>query len=393
MNFITSVFASLIANFISGFYQIDRNTRAKKEFVKRSRIFHKEISSYVLGEIMSAKSPSIAKKLVRIETPDKVIIAPFIDLNNTSKISISEHLITESGEKKHNKKLIRWLTDELGKKIENDPTFVVKSIQSTGKINVGISDYYSTISTCDKNYLDLIRYFPIKSKMGKLFAYKNSQKVNNWLASLEKIVEKKSFSHYHASIGCSVLTVMKSIDGSYKYPVKINSQEKGSGVSDKHVLPSFMFQPISDQLSEQERELNLTTSVLREYGEELLNIDELEAAPTADVMFNQINKNKYLKKMKKQIENGQATLEITGLILDVFRLRPEITFLLVLNDDIYSRNIKPSWEAGSKSLEQYDIYDDEAYYKLISDSESPLCAPGLAALVNGRSKAIEHLRE
>ena len=391
-SFISSITASLVANIISAVYSVERKTRAKKAFDKRTRIFHSEISPYVLGQVLPSKLPSVSKKLARVKTPDKIVIAPYISLSDGKELSISKFLATEVHEPTHNIKLINWLTDDLGKKIDNDSTFTIQSIRSSGEVNVGISDYYSTISTCDKNYFDLIRYFPIKGKKGSFFAYKNNRNVLRWLASLEKIVENKSFSHYHASIGCSVLTVMKSSDGTYKYPIKINSQEKSSGASDRHVLPSFMFQPISSQLQEQERELDLETSVLREYGEELLGLTELESAETADVMFNHINKNKYLKRMRKQLENGEATLEVTGLVLDVFRLRPEVTFLLILSDDVYSRNIVLNWETEKKSLEQYSLDDDEAYFGLISDYQKPLCAPGLAALVNGRNRAIEKLK-
>lgn len=392
INFIASITASIVANIISGFYSFESETRAKNAFEKRSQIFHSKISPYLLKEVLPSKLPSVSKRLARIKTPEGTIFAPYVSLDNGKVLSVSKALSTELYEPKHDEKLLRWLTGELGKRIENNPTFTIQSIRSTGEINVGISDYYSTISTCDKNYFDLIRYFPLKGSLGSFFAYRNNKRVLTWLNSLKKVVDKRSYSHYHASLGCSVLTVLKSSDGTYKYLVKMNSQEKGSGVSDRHVLPSFMFQPISTQLKEQERELDLKTSVLREYGEELLGVEELESAESADIMFNYINENKYLNKIKKQLDNGEATLEVTGLVLDVFRLRPEVTFLLILNDDIYSRNMKLNWETEKKSLECYTLDDDDSYYRLISDTEKPLCAPGLAALVNGRNKAIEHLK-
>jgi len=391
INFIISITASLVANIISTFYSVERKTRSKDAFEKRAKIFHSKISPYLLEEVIPSKLPSVSKQLVKIKTPEGIIIAPYVSFGNGKTLSISKTLATEIREPKHNDKLFRWLTGDLGKRIENDPTFTIQSIRSSGEINIGISDYYSTISTCDRNYLDLIRYFPVKGSIGSFFAYRNDRRALKWLISLKNVVEKRSFSHYHASIGCSVLTVLKSSDGSYKYPVKVNSQEKGSGVSDRHVLPSFMFQPISTQLKEQERELDLKTSVLREYGEELLGLEELESAETVDIMFNHINTNKYLKKIKTELETGEATLEVTGLVVDVFRLRPEVTFLLILNDDIYSKNIKLNWETEKKSLELYSLEDDDSYCRLISDDEKPLCAPGLAALVNGRNRAINLL--
>lgn len=296
LNFISSVVASLIANIISAIYSVERKSCAKNSFEKKSKIFHSQISPYLLGEVLPSRLPNISKKLVRIETPDKVLVAPYITLLVGKEFSISKSLTTEIHASKHNEKLITWLTEQLGKKLHNAPTFTIQGIRSSGKINIGVSDYYSAISTCDNNYFDLIRYFPIKSKKGSFFAYRNNQRFFRWFSSLEKVVEKKSFSHYHASIGCSVLVVMKSTDGVYKYLIKNNSKEKGSGASDKHVIPSFMFQPISLQIKEQERELDLEISVLREYGEELLGITAMESAETVDTMLNYILENNYLKK-------------------------------------------------------------------------------------------------
>lgn len=391
LDFLSSITSSLLANIISSYYGVDKKTRQKKEFQKRCDVFHAEIAPHIINEVISSHLPHVFTKLERIDIPQDSLIAPYIDIAGAHKPSISNALATEIPSQHHDHKFLNWLKNELGKRVDNDPTFSIHSIRSSGEINVGASDYYSTVSTCDKNYYDLIRYFPLNKRKGAMFAYKNDPKIIRWLISLEKIVEKKSFSHYHASIGCSVLTVMKSSDGVYKYPIKVNSQEKGSGVCDSHVIPSFMFQPISKIVSEQERELDLETSVLKEYGEELLNIEGLESAETVDVMRRIISENKHLKKIKKQLNNGNALLEITGLILDIYRLRPEITFLLILNDSVYSKHIDPNWETEGKSLETYPLDCDDTYHKLISDSESPLCAPGLASLVNGRSRALAYL--
>jgi hypothetical protein len=153
-----------------------------------------------------------------------------------------------------------------------------------------------------------------------------------------------------------------------------------------------MLQPISSRPREQERELDFSLNVLREYGEELLGLEELENSETADVLIKHIESNKYLRKLRKQIEDGDALLEVTGLVLDVFRLRPEVTFLLVLKDDCYAKNLKTNWEAQAKSLDLIELNDESAFYDLIEDMNNPLCAPGLAALINGRERAIKYLK-
>lgn len=388
------VVASLIANAISVVYGVEKETRTKAAFEKRSQLFHSEIAPYLLENVLPDRFRAVSKKLARIKTPEGLKTLPYIPLNVDGNISLSKHLAIDKRDKVKDQdpKLLDWLTKELGKRITDNPTFAIQSINSSGEISAGISNYFSTISTCDKHYLDLIRYFPLQDKMGSHFAYRHKKQTNKWLESLNKIVTRNSFRHYHASIGCSVLTVMKSSDGLYKYPIKLNSKEKGSGASDRHVLPSFMLQPISNShMLEQQRELNFTVSVLREYGEELLGVPELETAETADVMFEYISSNPILSKLQKQLQTGEAKLIVTGLVLDIFRLRPEVTFLLILNDDIYSKKLKTNWETEARSLEMFELHDTSAFWNLICDTHEPLCAPGLAALINGRQKAIEYL--
>ncbi len=392
INFLSGILASLVANVISTIYGVERNTHAKKAFTKRAEIFHKKITPYLLDRLLPEQLLDVANKLAIEEVDGTATVLPYIALTGDSNIKLARSIVTENRSIKHDKKLLHWMTSELGKTIDNNPTFTLQGISSSGELIIGTSDYMSTLSTSDVNYFDLIRYFPVKSKFGLFFAYRNNKRTKKWLNSLRKIVIDRSFTHYHASIGCSVLTVMKTSDGKYKYPIKQNSSEKGSSAMERHVLPSFMLQPISRRIKEQERELDLSINVLREYGEELLGIPELEQAETVDVMLNHIYSHHLLKKMKRQLDKGKATLEVTGLVLDIFRLRPEITFLLVLHDDCYAKNLKTNWEAESHSLDLIELNDSLAYSELLSSRNCPLCSPGMAALINGRKRALEHLK-
>ena len=212
-----------------------------------------------------------------------------------------------------------------------------------------------------------------------------------WLSGLRMIVLNKDYSHYCASIACSVLTVLKSSDGKYKYLIMKDSAAKASSAFERHVIPSFMFQPIARQESEQERELDLELSVIREYGEELLGLKELEPAEIVDILLGYINKNYLLNSLREKTKTNEFFLEKTGFILDIYSLRPEITFLLIIHEKEYSESIRPSWEREESSLELIDLYDDSAYFDLLSTKENPICAQGAAALINGRNRAIEVL--
>lgn len=391
MTFISGIFQSLIANMLFSFFRMERITRKKSDFEARSKLFHSNISPYILDTVIPELSPKINRKLYRCELNAETKTFPFISLESINKVTLPTSLQTARRKFFLNEKLIDWLDRELKRNLTNNPTFTIDGISRDCKLSIGIGDYYSTISTSDVHYFNLIRYFPLKTKRGAFFTYRHGRYMSEWLNSLESIVIDKDFSHYCASIGCSVFTVLKGTDGKYKYLIKKNSSAKGSSAFEHHVIPSFMFQPIARRDSEQERELDLELSVVREFGEELLGVESLENAETVDVLLEQINSNNLLNFLYNNIKSKSIFLEKTGFILDVYRLRPEITFLLIIDDDEYSKNLKTNWETEKNSLDLIELNDDSAYLKLLSAQENALCAPGAAALINGRNRAIEVL--
>ena len=220
INFLSGILASLVANIISTIYGIERNTHAKKAFTKRAEVFHKKITPYLLDKLLPEQQPDVANKLAVEDIDGKPTVLPYISLIEKSKIKLSKSLVIEKRPTKHDNKLLHWMTTELGKTADNNPTFTLQGISSSGELIIGTSDYISTLSTSDIHYFDLIRYFPVKNKIGLLFAYRNNKRTKEWLNALKKITIDRTFTHYHASIGCSVLTVMKTSDGKYKYPIK-----------------------------------------------------------------------------------------------------------------------------------------------------------------------------
>lgn len=383
---------SLIANAVSTAFDADRKTRPAESFERRAKKFHSHIAPMLLNKIIPEKSLYCYDKLERYtDSAGGRRVLPYIKLADFGEFRLSSDLVETNKLRPKDDKFIGWLKGELGKTVNNNPTFALRSISKTGELIVGVSDYESTVSDCDKCYFDLIRYFPESGKLPYFFSYKNGKSVRSWINRLEKAVKERSFSHYSASIGCSVLTVFKSTDGEYKYWIKKNSNRKGSAAFESHVIPSFMFQPVSSRREEQKRELDLELAIVKEYGEEILGLSELESAPTVDVLLKLIDDNPVLKCLRDHIKNGDAELHATSISLDVFRLRPEITFLLVLHDDLFSSNMELNWE--SVSVEPIHLSTDSEYYDVIESVNAPLCPPGIAALVAGRDRALQILEE
>lgn len=392
MNFILGIIQSIISSFLFNWFGTERKSRSKDAFQERTKLFHEKISPYLLDFVISEMAPDLKNKLVSFSHKGQSKLLPFVDLASDKDIKISDHLHTTKKKYKTDNELIDWLKNVLEKNVYDSPTFTVDGISSNSVISVGIGSYFANLSTSDIHYYNLIRYFPLNAKRGAYFSYRHGKYVSRWLESLREITLNNNYNHYCASIACSVLTVVKSSDGKYKYVIKENSTSKGSSALDRHVVPSFMFQPISNRLSEQERELDLRLSVYREFGEELLGLKELESAVSVDALLAHIQSNSLLAKLISDVETGDATIEKTGFILDVYRLRPEFTFLLIINDDKYSEALTANWEMEQGApLDFVELHDIEAYKELIFANKTPLCAPGLAALINGRDRALELL--
>ena len=389
---ISSIVASWIANILSSFFKLKKRTSKKEAFEARCKRFHSKISPYLLEKVITKREPKIAGRMRRYTCHGKEIMFPYIDLKPGKEITMPQNLQKAKMKFFVNDKLIAWLKGELGKTVKNNPTFIISSISNNFELSIGIGDYYSTISTADMHYFNLIRYFPIKNKCGvSSFIYRHHKYMSEWLSALSKIVLENDYSHYCASIACSVLTVLKSADEKYKYLIVKDSTNKAASAFERHVIPSFMFQPIARNASEQERELDLELSVIREYGEELLGLENLESPETVDTLLGYIENSPLLNSLREKIKKNEFLLEKTGFILDIYRLRPEITFLLIIHEEEYSKSIKCNWEREQSSLDLIDLYDDSAYFDLLYTKENPICAQGAAALINGRNRAKEIL--
>lgn len=361
-------------------------------FMEKVKVFHSTIKPYLLNSVIPRVSKKVFDNLATYKLNDHHVKLPFIDLlNSNAAASLKVHDEISSAIDNHetDDSFIAWLKFDLEKNIFDNPTFRLQSVSHAGNIHVSISTYFQTLSSSDKVYYSLINNYPYKdiSKASAL-SYNCGVVVHNWIDSIKKILSDKSFSHYSASIGCSVLTVIQK-DNDYRYLIITNSNLKNS-MEDKHVIPSFMFQPVSSSPDEQKCELDLQLSVLREFGEELLNIEELARADLVDVLMDEIGKNAYLDYIKTMLAEGAADLIITGLVLDIFRMRPEITLLLIIREDEFLKIIEKNWE--SKKIDSFSLFDEESYLNLLRDNDCPLCAPGIASLIKGRSKALELLQ-
>lgn len=99
-----------------------------------------------------------------------------------------------------------------------------------------------------------------------------------------------------------------------------------------HVIPGFMFQPMTDYMDE---EYNVTHNIYREYLEELFNFPEPRDKRLHPTHFYSDKRFVYLKSL---LDNGEAKIYFTGVAVNLLNLRPEIcTLLYITNDEWYAK--------------------------------------------------------
>lgn len=139
-------------------------------------------------------------------------------------------------------------------------------------------------------------------------------------------------SQRSAAIGIGTLTVFNDA-GTYKAMLARRSEMTAFDSGLFHVLPAMMFGPTTASFAHRQ-EWSITHQVLREVLEELFNMPE-ETTPESWDFFYQHPALVYLRSL---LEAGAAQLYLTGVILNLLTLRPEISTLLFIRDpDWYAR--------------------------------------------------------
>jgi hypothetical protein len=176
-----------------------------------------------------------------------------------------------------------------------------------------------------------------------------------------------------------------------------NSNEKAAGAGLTHVIPSAMMDTISENNDDIKSECNPLLAVVREFGEELLGVNELIRPVCYNgliYLLSECNPNLtdlYKSIVLNETRNDKIRIYATGLVLDIFTLRPELTYLLVIDNDEITKHFKLSWESAGK-LHFIDIEDDKKVDRILSGEYQgiePCVAPARAAIKKGRDKWLE----
>lgn len=405
----------------------------KHNFEDKLLCFNRFGQQYLIHTFLKQQHPKVYACLKTQLDPNGVAFpTSTIDLVPSGNFTINNVINDSRAQIQHDPALLNWLTNTLNKCIENNPTFTLNALhhsapQQTAALDIGLGDYASTLSTSDIHYFNLVAACPETDSEAALQAYVRSPEVKQWVTQLQPVVLERDFSGYCASMGCSVLTLLKQprltpshqhvktnhsslkkghINANtlasaleketdspekYRYLFKKNAVNKASSGMDYHVIPSFMYQPTVASGSEQARELDLTLGIIREFGEEVLGFDELEQAESVDQLLQAICSIPLLDTLQQEMASGLANLQATGVVLDIFRLRPEFTFLLIIHDEQFSQHTVGNWE--SDNLVQVPVESPYSWQDFMLEKNASFAAPAIAALINAQSYIAAHLDE
>lgn len=220
--------------------------------------------------------------------------------------------------------------------ITNKRTFRLLDMQTKGKIslNCGLGWYEGTVSSSDVLEWEILTKFgqknPTKEKFGEFLKQLKSR---NSISSTysEHLLSGNGMDR---AIAISTLVVFRHRGGWATF-VRERSPRNVAVHSDLlHVIPSFMFQPMVGQYSD---EFNITHNIYREYLEEIFSKKEPREVngETDPLYFFDDDDLKYLLKL---IKTKKASLSLTGIAINLLNLRPEICSLLLIDTPDWYRN-------------------------------------------------------
>jgi hypothetical protein len=390
------VLASMAARTAFRFAERAWPTEDPERFGEDARRFYADFRRWVFPVVLEAV-PWLQDRLLPADGGASAWRAPVASLFDAFKPGGLQPTITvarEPDEQRVDDEVIRFLR-QTGRIIEDRPVFRLLAIGADGICTLGISSYARALSTCDVHLLNLIRYLPSTQNCLRQRIFARQSFIRRWASLLEQVLVKGQFHALSAAVGCSVLTVMaKGAPGDGVFFVGASSDKKNAA-GERHLLPSFMIQPIGSPESHPVEEAQLRIQVMREFAEELLGHAELDESLTAESLRSALQKVDACRDLDAALDDGRAQLSVTGLVFDVMRLRPEFTMLLTVTDPaFYERHngdFKRNFEF--KDAAEVEIKDDAAVRELLQAERAPLCGPAHAALVLGRQTGIDLLAE
>ena len=144
-------------------------------------------------------------------------------------------------------------------------------------------------------------------------------------------------------LSVQMLVIIKS-ERTHKYEAKIIQRSNDVIIKPGmyQFIPSGGFEILNDSDDDIYDDLELEDNfspgcaVFREYLEELFNVPEFEGGGTGSIE-ERLLKDKRIMEIEDMLHNGDAEFQFLGSVIDLAGLRHELSFVLVIHDETYSK--------------------------------------------------------
>lgn len=242
-----------------------------------------------------------------------------------------------------------------GRSLFNGTTFSYKGLRrSPLKLYATLGKYYDMLATCGALERELR-----DSALDRFIRLPARAQFHRQVGPNEALSSGRGRD---AAVGVATLIVFND-NGVYKAILAQRSRRAATDPLFYHVIPAFIFQP-SDDSFQHAGEWSVRHQIYREYLEELFGMAE-NTAPERDDYFAQ---HPALLDLQSRMARGGAALYLTGLVLNLLTLRPEICALLLIHDPDWFPAISQGGEWTIHAAESEDgrlitvpIENDEAF--------------------------------
>lgn len=291
--------------------------------------------------------------VVTIDLPQNQFDRPESILGKLDKDSIPN---IDSNLQKAGQKYVEYL-QQLGVPLRNLPTYCLNSIRNesdgTVKLDCSIGKFFDTLRTGDVLEWELLMAVGSWRKNNRNFDtfQKKYLPLRNYVHSLSKS-DDLLINPVGRSAAISISTTILFNKGD-EYAILIGERSsRGVAVQADlfHVIPGLMFQPVVNEVN---LEFSIVHNIYREYLEELFKLPEVNEPPPV-ISHDYFYENPNLCFLRELIDNGEAKIYITGLVVSLLNLRPEICTLLYIDtSDWYNKH-----KTGTNNLKRIEFNDE-----------------------------------
>jgi hypothetical protein len=147
------------------------------------------------------------------------------------------------------------------------------------------------------------------------------------------------------SLAISTLIVYQDRHGEYRLLIGKRSAQTGAHAHLFHVVPACMFQP---ELGNVNAEWSIFHNVLKEYLEEIFSVELRPNAVNATYFYD----HPRAVSLRNALRSGDVEFTVTGMVVNLLNLRPEICALILVKDSDWWRREqamgKMNWEYSSR---------------------------------------------